>query len=154
MMIQIPCVTFTQIHLPLTGKAPRTIHNWLPWTMIRMPSVLLSPCDYAPDPSLYPCPVFRTPDRGGSGNLAMVLHLPITGAVTAWIERGVALSIEKQVRGNLKYRRYAMLLIWHIYAHNIFILFLICLNISSTKYNNEGWKWKCNNGWNENTARK
>ena len=64
-----------------------------------MPPVLLSPCDHAPGAGLYPCPVFRTRERGGAGNLAMVLHLPITGAVTAWIERGVALSIEKQVRG-------------------------------------------------------
>ena len=67
-------------------------------SLLRMPPVLLSPCDHAPDPSLYPCPVFRTSERGGRGNLAMVLPLPIPGPVTGWIERGVALSIEKQVR--------------------------------------------------------
>ena len=76
--------------------------------MIRMPPVLMSPCDQAPDPGLYPCPVFRTRERGGSGNLAMVMHLPITGPVTAWIERGVALSIEKEVKEmfSLRYASY------------------------------------------------
>ena len=63
-----------------------------------MSPILLTPVDQCPDPGLYPCPVFRTAERGGAANLALVLHLPITGPVSTWVERGVALTIEKQVR--------------------------------------------------------
>ena len=63
-----------------------------------MSPILLTPVDQCPDPGLYPCPVFRTAERSGAANLALVLHLPITGPVSTWVERGVALTIEKQVR--------------------------------------------------------
>ena len=66
-------------------------------TIVRMSPILLTPVDQCPDPGLYPCPVFRTAERGGAANLALVLHLPITGPVSTWVERGVALTIEKQV---------------------------------------------------------
>lgn len=60
-----------------------------------MPPIILRPSCAPPDPALFPCPVFRTGERGGSGNLAMVLHLPITGSPATWVERGVALIIQK-----------------------------------------------------------
>ena len=64
-------------------------------TCFRMPPIILTPSTEKPDSSLYPCPVFRTPERSGKENLAMVLELPITGTVDLWIERGVALCIQK-----------------------------------------------------------
>ena len=63
-----------------------------------MSPILVSPSTERPDPSLYPCPVFRTSLRGGKDNLTLLLHLPITGDVDTWIERGVALTIENQVQ--------------------------------------------------------
>ena len=60
-----------------------------------MPPIILTPSTDKPDPSLYPCPVFRTLERSGKENLAMVLELPITGTVDLWIERGTALCIQK-----------------------------------------------------------
>ena len=63
-----------------------------------MSPILVSPSTEKPDPSLYPCPVFRTSLRGGKDNLTLLLHLPITGDVETWIERGVALTIENQVQ--------------------------------------------------------
>ena len=61
----------------------------------RMPPIILTPSIEKPDPALYPCPVFRTPERSGKDNLAMVLNIPVTGTVELWIERGVALCIQK-----------------------------------------------------------
>ena len=62
-----------------------------------MPPVLLRPSQEVPAPALYECPVFRTSRRGGGDNLAMVINLPIAGPKETWIERGVALTIEKKV---------------------------------------------------------
>ena len=58
---------------------------------------MLTPTLTAPSEDLYPCPVFRTRERGGRNNLAMIIHLPISGSVQTWIERGVALVIENKV---------------------------------------------------------
>ena len=63
-----------------------------------MPPVLLRPSQEVPAPALYECPVCRTSRRGGGDNLAMVINLPIAGPKETWIERGVALTIEKKVR--------------------------------------------------------
>ena len=59
--------------------------------------MLLRPSQEVPAPALYECPVFRTSRRGGGDNLAMVINLPIAGPKETWIERGVALTIEKKV---------------------------------------------------------
>ena len=64
-------------------------------TVARMPPVLLTPTEEVPGSALYQCPVFRTTLRGGGENLAMVINLPIAGSNTTWIERGVALTIQK-----------------------------------------------------------
>ena len=76
------------------AKSPKILlsNNYL-----RMYPILVSPTATKPDPALYPCPVFRTSERAGNDNLAMMIHLPIDGDVNTWIERGVALTIESKI---------------------------------------------------------
>ena len=62
-----------------------------------MSPILVTPSVTPLDPQLYPCPVFRTSQRSGNDNLALILHLPIDGVVSDWVEMGVALTIEKRV---------------------------------------------------------
>ena len=65
-------------------------------TLSKLPPILLVPSADPPASSVYPCPVFRTPDRRGPSNLAMVINIPVPDSPTLWVERGVALVIQSQ----------------------------------------------------------
>ena len=65
-------------------------------TLSKLPPVLLVPSADPPSSNVYSCPVFRTPDRRGSSNLAMVINIPVPDSPTLWVERGVALVIQSQ----------------------------------------------------------
>ena len=65
-------------------------------TLSKLPPVLLVPSAEPPPSKFYSCPVFRTPDRRGSSNLAMVIDIPVTDSPSLWIERGVAFVIQSQ----------------------------------------------------------
>ena len=65
-------------------------------TLSKLPPVLLVPSVDPPSASVYSCPVFRTPDRRGASNLAMVIDIPVPDSPNLWVERGVAFVIQSQ----------------------------------------------------------